>query len=118
MKLRCLLTLSLVILASACGASGETIYVDDDSTGANDGTSWTDAYVHLQDALAHANSSEKPVEIRVAQGIYTPDEGGGNTPGDREATFRLINDVTLAGGYAGNAEPDPNARNTELYETI
>ena len=38
--------------------------------------------------------------------------------GSREATFRLINGVTLKGGYAGFGKPDPNARDTELYETI
>jgi predicted outer membrane repeat protein len=92
------------------------IYVDDDATGANDGTSWVDAYNYLQDALADANNSRKPLEIRVTQGTYRPDQGARQTPSDREATFQLINGVTLAGGYAGAA--DPNARDIELYETI
>jgi len=96
------------------------IYVDDDAAGANDGTSWTDAYKYLQDALADANSAEKPVEIRVAQGIYKPDEDTLHPEGtgDREATFHLINDVTLKGGYTGFSEADPNARDIELYETV
>ncbi len=94
------------------------IYVDDDAAGANDGTSWENAYVYLQDALADANDANKPVEIRVAQGIYKPDLGGGNVPGDMEAAFKLINGVTLAGGYAGIDTNDPNARDIELYETI
>jgi probable HAF family extracellular repeat protein len=101
------------------------IYVDDDATGANDGSSWTDAfnclqawadaYNYLQDALTAAYSGD---EIRVAQGIYKPDRGLGITPGDREATFQLINGVTLKGGYAGFGEPDPNAQDVELYKTI
>jgi hypothetical protein len=94
------------------------IYVDDDTAGANDGSSWEDAYVYLQDALADANNSDKPVEIRVAQGIYRPDLGGGNVPGNREAAFQLLNGVTIAGGYAGIDKNDPNARDIELYETI
>ena len=53
-------------------SNGKVIYVDDDAAGANDGTNWTDAYHYLQDALTDANDSEKPVEIRVAQGIYLP----------------------------------------------
>ena len=97
---------------------GKIIYVDDNTAGTNDGSNWENAYVYLQDALADANSAEKPVEIRVAQGIYKPDQGAVQTPGDREATFRLINGVTLIGGYAGLGEPDPNARDVELYETI
>jgi len=100
-----------------CGGP-QIIYVDDDAAGANDGSSWADAYNYLQDALGHANSSEKPIEIRVAQGTYKPDRGAGIISGDREATFQLINHVTLKGGYAGFGEPDPNARDVNLYPTI
>ena len=49
-------------------------YVDSDANGANDGSSWVDAFNYLQDALADAYSSVKPVEIHVAQGIYKPDQ--------------------------------------------
>jgi putative hemolysin len=94
------------------------IYVDDDAEGANNGISWQDAYKYLQDALADANSAEKPLEIRVAKGVYKPDQGANQTPGDRKATFHLINGITLKGRYAGFGEPDPNARDTKLYESI
>ena len=96
----------------------KVIYVDDDANGTNDGTSWTSAYKYLQDALADANSSEKHVEIRVAQGTYKPDQGAKQTPGDYEATFQLISNVTLKGAYAGLSEEDPDARDTKLYESI
>jgi hypothetical protein len=113
------LMLSVLFPAMLCGAAaGKIIYVDDDAAGANDGSSWENAYVYLQDALADANSAEKPVEILVAQGIYKPDQGAYQTPGDREATFRLMNGVTLKGGYAGLGEPHPNARDVELYESV
>ncbi len=108
----------LVLTVFCPFTSGKIIYVDDDVTGANDGTNWTDAYVFLQDALADANDSDKPVEIRVAQGLYKPDQGTGIIPGDPNATFQLINGVTLSGGYAGIDTNDPNARDAELYETI
>jgi len=98
--------------------TGKIIYVDDDANGVNDGSSWENAYIYLQDALADANSAEKPVEIRIAQGIYKPDQGANEAPGDREASFNLINDVNLIGCYAGITELDPNARDIELYETI
>ncbi|MHC4498805.1 MAG: choice-of-anchor Q domain-containing protein [Planctomycetota bacterium] len=90
------------------------LYVDDDATGANDGSSWADAFIYLQDALSVAYSGD---EIRVAEGTYKPDQGAGITPCDREATFQLVNGVTLKGGYAGFGESDPNARDIELYET-
>jgi len=99
-------------------AQGKIIYVDDDAAGANDGTSWANAYVYLQDALADANDASRPVEIRVAQGVYKPDRGANQALGNREATFQLINGVTLRGGFAGSAEADPNARDHALYRTI
>jgi probable HAF family extracellular repeat protein/parallel beta-helix repeat protein/predicted outer membrane repeat protein len=93
------------------------IKVDADAQGAKNGSSWANAYNHLQDALAVARYGN---EIRVAQGIYTPDSNSSdpNGSGDREATFRLINGVTVKGGYAGFGEPDPDARDIRLYETI
>jgi hypothetical protein len=107
----------LVGLGSVAFA-GHVIYVDASAIGASNGSSWTDAYNHLQDALIDANSMPKPVEIRVARGIYTPDQGAGVTPGDQMETFQLINGVTLKGGYAGSSQPDPDVRSTELYETV
>jgi parallel beta-helix repeat protein/predicted outer membrane repeat protein len=96
------------------------LFVDDDAKGKNDGRSWNDAYNYLQDALAYANCAVKTVEIRVAQGVYTPDSNTSEPigTGNREATFQLIDGVTLKGGYAGFGQPDPNARDIELYETI
>jgi hypothetical protein len=57
----CLLVTPVLCLS----ASGKVIYVDDDAGGANDGTSWENAYVYLRDALAGAEASEKPLEVRV-----------------------------------------------------
>ncbi|MHC4238887.1 MAG: hypothetical protein ACYSUC_03900 [Planctomycetota bacterium] len=108
--------LLLLILESAF--AGQIIYVDADATGSDTGTSWANAYVYLQDALSDANASAKPVEIRVAQSTYKPDEGTAVEDANRTETFQLINDVTLKGSYAGYNEPDPNARNIEIYETI
>ncbi len=106
---------AFVLITAAPTFAGQIIYVDDAAAGANDGSSWADAYDYLQDALAAAWSGD---EIRVAQGIYKPDQGAGITTGDQTATFQLKNGVTLKGGYAGFGEPDPNARDIELYETI
>ena len=117
-KLNIILTIVLFLTGIAHNAAGKIIYVDDDATGASNGTSWADAYNYLQDALADANASPKLIEIRVAQGIYKPDQGANQTPGDRTATFQLINGVVLKGGYAGLNHPDPNARDIVKYETI
>ena len=120
------------------------IFVDADATGANDGSSWADAFNDLQYALAFAQYDD---EIRVAQGIYKPGPPGPSSPPgppdppppppppppyptsldngaqaeetfiERTATFQLKNGVTIKGGYAGFGEPDPNARDIVLYET-
>jgi len=90
-------------------------YVDMDAPGNNDGSSWADAFRWLQDALSTARYGD---EIRVANGIYRPDQGLGQTSGNWEATFRLNNGVTIKGGYNGFGEADPNARDIETYNTI
>jgi len=106
--------ISLVICAPC---KGKIIYVDSGAPGANDGSSWADAYNYLQDALVDVNTAEKPVEILVAQGIYKPDQGVAMTLGDRSESFQLINGVSIFGGYAGFGDADPDTRDFELYET-
>ena len=94
---------------------GRVIFVDADAMGANDGSSWADAYSAVQDGLAAASPGD---EIRVAQGTYRPDEGTGQMRGDREAAFKLTGHLKLCGGYAGFGEPDPGARDVDAYLTI
>ncbi|MBU0641596.1 MAG: right-handed parallel beta-helix repeat-containing protein [Planctomycetes bacterium] len=86
--------------AGSAPAHADTVHVDDEAPLGGDGTTWDTAFKYLQDALADANPGD---EIRVAQGDYTPDldEAGHVTPGDREATFQLLNGVGLYGGYRG-----------------
>ena len=107
--------LMLLVILGFCGSAfaGQTIFVDVDATGANNGSSWEDAYNKFYDALDVAQDGDR---IWVAQGAYVPDTDGLADP--REATFQMKNGVTIEGGYAGFGEPDPDARNVELYETI
>ncbi len=112
--------LASVVVLGLCGYAfaGQTIYVDDNAVGSNDGSSWANAYNYLQDALADANSAAKSVEIWVAEGVYKPDHGKNQHLEDQYASFQLQNLVTIKGGYGGIGEPDPNARDISLYETI
>jgi uncharacterized delta-60 repeat protein len=92
------------------------IYVDANATGANDGSSWANAYKYLQNALWAA---EPNYEIRVAQGTYRPDEDTSNPGGtnDANANFYLRNDVAIYGGFPSGgglwASRDPN-----IYKAI
>ena len=108
----------LLLMVVCVPVAGGIIYVDDDAAGANNGTSWADAYTYLQDALADANTADKPVEIRVAQGVYKPDRGAGITPGNPGATFQLRSGVAVRGGFAGAGAVEPNARDIQAYPTI
>ena len=68
-KLICAVT----VLAVSTAQAGVVIHVDDDAPLGGDGTSWGTAYRLLQDALADAAASGG-AEVRVAQGLYTPDQ--------------------------------------------
>ena len=109
------LVLTLPTLAHA-----KTLYVDANAPGLNDGSSWSNAYRYLQDALADAEAAEKPVEIRVAQGVYRPDRSSAHPEGtrDRKASFCLLDEVALKGGFAGLGASDPNARDIARYESV
>ncbi|MFO7889270.1 MAG: T9SS type A sorting domain-containing protein [bacterium] len=89
-------------------------YVDSAAAGNNNGSNWTDAYNHLQDALSNAASGD---EIWVAEGTYYPDEGSSQTPDDRESTFQLSANINIYGGFNGTEE-NLDQRNISLYETI
>ncbi len=95
--------------------SQSILYVDVKAQGANDGSTWANAFTSLQDALAVALPGR---EIRVADGRYTPDRGVGITPGNREASFTLPGGITVRGGYPGVGAPAPDARNIKTYVTI
>jgi hypothetical protein len=70
-------------LPQTAPADTRTLYVDDDAVGADDGSSWADAFRYLQDALAVTRKAESPVEIRIAQGLYRPDQSREEIPSSR-----------------------------------
>ncbi len=99
-------------------AAVSIVYVDASSTAFSpDGSSWTQAYPSLQDGLAAAGGPADGdiVEIWVADGIYYPDEGGGEVDNDVTASFVMTGNVQLYGGFAGGeTDRDDRAWQTNL----
>ncbi|HKX85259.1 MAG TPA: T9SS type A sorting domain-containing protein [Flavobacterium sp.] len=84
------------------------IYVNANATGANNGTSWADAYTSLDTAI---NASTSANEIWVAAGTYKPSGTA------RTSTFLMKNSTKLYGGFIGT-ETQLNQRNPKTNTTI
>src|SRR4029453_3220444 len=84
-------------------------YVKWNCSGANNGTSWANAYTDLQSALSAASSGN---EIWVAAGTYKPTSGT-----DRSISFALENDVAIYGGF-DSTEDLRTQRNVQTNVTI
>jgi predicted outer membrane repeat protein len=93
------ITLGTLALAFAAPllAAQTTHFVDADAVGAGTGTSWSDAFTDLQDALDAFGPGDS---IWVAEGSYFPSVplDGGDA---RTATFVLPDSAKLYGGFAG-----------------
>lgn len=87
-------------------------YVDSDATGIGDGSSWTDAFTELRDALEVHRFCGTFSEIWIAEGTYTPTAGT-----DRSATFLLNDNFYLFGGFDGT-EMERDDRDVEANPTI
>ncbi len=111
-----ILFLVFIICTSMNYAS--TIYVYNAAGGNNDGSDWDNAYTSLQSALNTASSGDN---IWIAKGTYKPSYDYGLTGGSRYYHFRMIEGVTIYGGFAGT-ESDINQRSNygvgEANETV
>ena len=86
----------------ACCPPGAIVFVNSNATGANNGSSWTNAYTKLQDGLELARRCISVTAVWVAKGVYYPDEGYGITDNNRAATFTGKNKLSVIGGFEGN----------------
>lgn len=88
---------------AASPAFAAIIFVKADAGGGNNGTTWADAFVSLQNALTAAANGD---EIWIAAGTYKPAGAGGN----RAASFVIDKDIDVLGGFAGTETPDAAGR--------
>lgn len=93
-------------------ARSEVIFVRANAgEGAGDGSSWGDAYIDLQDALAEVASGDA---VWVAAGVYAPGH-------ERGTSFELVDGVALFGGFGGDEIPgafDLDDRDLARNETV
>ncbi|MHC5185349.1 MAG: right-handed parallel beta-helix repeat-containing protein, partial [Planctomycetota bacterium] len=108
------LILVLMALVPAMSVAG-TLYVKQGANG--NGTSWTNAYGDLQDALDAAVLDTSIDEIWVAAGVYVPTSDYGLGLGSRGKHFRMIEGVEIYGGFPNTVSPAWDERNPSVYVT-
>jgi len=103
----------MILITGPTVSTGAILFVDASAQGANNGTSWANAYTDLQAALSHARTTGEVEAIWVADGTYKPAAPGG----DRSISFDLVNGVALFGGFAGG-ENSPRLRRPLVNRAI
>lgn len=120
-RFRCLyLFASLLVNSIVLSEShSQIVYVNSAAVGANNGTSWSNAYLRLGDALANAPTSSE-VWVASASGVpYRPDQSAlhPSGSGDRNASFVIKATVKVYGGFIG-IESSLGQRSPTLNPTI
>lgn len=100
------LTLFCCLFSLSFSLTGQTIFVKQDATGANNGSSWADAYTKLHVAIENAPEG---ADVWIAAGIYIR--------GEQNRSFYLTRTMNLYGGFAGT-ETSFNERNITENPTI
>lgn len=93
-----------------------TVYVNTLASGSNDGSSWNNAFVNLQDAISYSTVGDT---LWIAKGVYVPTSFYGNTQNNdnRSRAFLIKGGITLYGGFNGT-ETSINQRNIVQNTTI
>jgi hypothetical protein len=99
-------------------AFGNVLYVDQYATGTKTGLNWTDAFTTIQEAL-DVTKCTNVQEIWVSKGTYYPGKNyNGLQVNDASACFKMINNVSILGGFSTTDGATTLAtRNYNFYTT-
>jgi len=86
---------SVAVMMAVMLRAQTIVYVNEGASGANNGTSWTNAYTSLQAGIDAAALST-PSQVWVKAGTYYPTTGT-----DRTVSFVMKNGVEIYGGFSG-----------------
>lgn len=89
-------------------------YVNHAATGANNGSSWADAFINLQDAV---DAAPPGFQVWVARGVYKPTQHFTGDTSDRYKTFYISKNLALFGGFNGT-EAMLSQRNFQNNPTV
>ena len=103
--MRLIYSFASVLLACFC-LQAQVIYVAADAAGANDGSSWADAYTDLAAALDAAVDGD---EVWIKAGTYLP-------PAD--TSFVVSTSISIIGGFAGTESSAEQANLTANPTTL
>ncbi|NJC27808.1 T9SS type A sorting domain-containing protein [Neolewinella antarctica] len=101
-----LLLFACLLLATAGASAQDIIYVDGDANGANNGTSWADAYTNPGAAFDNGVAGST---VWIAGGLYTTPSAG---------PFIIDKGMTILGGFAGNETSADAANPTANVTTL
>lgn len=102
--------LGLILIGISSLTSAATIYVDAAATGANNGTSWADAYTTIQAAVdSAAFTATSDATILVADGVYgemvtLASDNGGVDGAPNQIKTNNPGMVEINGGVSGRTE--------------
>ncbi|TLV00379.1 choice-of-anchor Q domain-containing protein [Dyadobacter luticola] len=95
-------------LKSTSSAVLPIVFVKSGAPGANDGSSWENAYWELAEALKYAHENPGVEQIWVANGTYYPRYDGDyieqTGEGSSNSTFLLLPDIKIYGGFKGTEQ--------------
>lgn len=94
-------TMVLFVVLAMSAQAQSNWYVDSSATGANNGSSWTNAFRYLSDAAAAAQTSTTADTIFVAKGTYYPNglQSAVNTATRDTAFLFTRSNLAVLGGY-------------------